>query len=492
MEEDANPELLDDLQVREEALAEESFELHLMEDEVPQIELLAQAADSVCQETKIVRLLEILERQYEGMQVLFFTEYKATQALVMSALMQRFGADCVTFINGDKRIDGVIDSKGATPRTLTMDRSMAADNFNAGKVRFLVSTEAAGEGIDLQESCHTLIHVYLPWNPMRLHQRVGRLNRYGQKHPVEVVTLRNPDTVESRIWDKLNAKIQNIMIAFGTAMDEPEDLLQLVLGMTSPSLFTELFSEASKVPKDSLSSWFDAKTKTFGGHGTLDTVKSLVGNSTRFDYQNLKDIPRKDLQDLQSFFEAMLQLNKRRIGRAGDGLSFKTPEEWLKDPGVRNRYEGLVFSREVKGREASLRIVGVGHRAFDQAIEQARQQSAMLTAIKGIDAPVAVFRVFDRITGKSGNVKQLVYAILSGGDEKELIVPKDWQVLDLANRLIVEKLPQEDGQVSPPPSEVAFFMDKAYEKLAKSLREGMPHLFEYPSVEPLTILWPAE
>lgn len=63
-----------------------------------------------------------------------------------------------------------------------------------------MSTEAAGEGIDLQESCHTLIHVDLPWNPMRLHQRVGRLNRYGQKHPVEVVTLRNPATVESRIW----------------------------------------------------------------------------------------------------------------------------------------------------------------------------------------------------------------------------------------------------------------------------------------------------
>lgn len=369
---------------------------------------------------------------------------------------------------------------------------MAADNFNAGKVRFLVSTEAAGEGIDLQESCHTLIHVDLPWNPMRLHQRVGRLNRYGQKHSVEVVTLRNPDTVESRIWEKLNAKIQNIMIAFGTAMDEPEDLLQLVLGMTSPSLFTELFSQASKVPKDSLSSWFDAKTKTFGGHGTLDTVKNLVGNSSRFDYQNLKDIPRKDLQDLQSFFEAMLQLNKRRIGREGDGLSFKTPDEWLKDPGVRNRYEGLVFSREVKGREASLRIVGVGHRAFDQAIEQARQQSAMLTAIKGIDAPVAVFRVFDRITGKSGNVKQLVYAILSGGDGKELIVLKDWQVLDLVNRLIVEKLPQEDGLIVPLPSDVAFFMDKAHEKLAKSLGEGMPHLFEYPSVEPLTILWPAE
>ncbi|MEG4911488.1 hypothetical protein [Microcoleus sp. B7-D4] len=63
---------------------------------------------------------------------------------------------------------------------------------------------------------------------MRLHQRVGRLNRYGQKHPVEVITLRNPDTVETRIWDKLNEKIENIMQSLEQVMSEPEDLLQLV------------------------------------------------------------------------------------------------------------------------------------------------------------------------------------------------------------------------------------------------------------------------
>ena len=44
----------------------------------------------------------------------------------------------------------------------------------------MISTEAGGEGIDLQENSYSLIHVDLPWNPMCLHQRVGRLNRYGQ------------------------------------------------------------------------------------------------------------------------------------------------------------------------------------------------------------------------------------------------------------------------------------------------------------------------
>lgn len=322
---------------------------------------------------------------------------------------------------------------------------------------------------------------------MRLHQRVGRLNRYGQKQPVNVFTLRNPDTVESRIWDKLNSKIQNIMLAFGKAMDEPEDLLQLVLGMTSPSLFTEIFSEASKVPRDSLSSWFDAKTKTFGGRDTLETVKSLVGNSARFDYQEIKDIPRKDLHDLQPFFEAMLLLNKRRIGREGDGISFKTPDEWLTDPGVRIRYEGLLFSRDVKGREASLRIVGVGHRAFDRAIEQARNQSALLTQIPGLRGPMVVFRVFDRVTGKSVAQKQIVYAVYGDNTGNTMELLKDWQLLDLTNKVIDERLAQPATFLRNM-EETDRFMQQSQTLLESHLASSKNLPFDYPSIEPVALL----
>src|SRR5207247_836954 len=149
------------------------------------------------------------------------TEYKATQSLLMSELIRRYGDGCVAFINGDSRADDVADRSGQV-RSMHQTREDAADRFNEGRVRFLISTEAGGEGIDLQERCHSLVHVDLPWNPMRLHQRVGRLNRYGQKARVDVITLRNPATVEARIWEKLNAKIEKIMLAFGDLMEEPE------------------------------------------------------------------------------------------------------------------------------------------------------------------------------------------------------------------------------------------------------------------------------
>jgi hypothetical protein len=219
-------------------------------------------------------------------------------------------------------------------------------------------------------------------------------------------------------------------------------------------------------------------------------VKSLVGGSSKFDYSNLAEIPRKDLQDLQPFFEAMLQINKRRIVRDNEGITFKTPDEWLKDPGVRIRYENLHFSRNVKGREASLRIVGVGHRAFDRAIEQARSQPALLALVHGLRGPMAVFRVFDRVTGKTGAQKQIVYAVQLIKATNQMALLKDWQALDIANKVIKERLTQLAN--FPHEMEAANgFMQKTQVFLESHLAANGSLPFDYPSIEPIAILFPA-
>ena len=100
---------------------------------------------------------------------------------------------------------------------------------------------------------------------------VGSLNRYGQTQPVEVVTVRNPSTVESRIWGKLEEKLVHIVKALGHAMDEPEDLMQMVLGMAGQSFFNELFSEGQRIDKSRFDQWFDAKAGTLGGRSALFT-----------------------------------------------------------------------------------------------------------------------------------------------------------------------------------------------------------------------------
>lgn len=485
-EDEVDQSLTDELQKQEETVAELSANLQLMEDEEPQLKILAEAAKAISTETKIATIIKVVEERFPHQQVLFFTEYKATQALLMSALLKRFGEGCVTFINGDNRIDEVLGANSEILR-FTEDRYTATENFNAGKVRFLVSTEAAGEGVDLQENCCTLIHVDLPWNPMRLHQRVGRLNRYGQQNPVEVVNLRNPNTVEALIWDRLNEKIERIMQAMGKGMDEPEDLMQLVLGMASPSMFNELFSEGVAIPKESLKDWFNKKTKTFGGKGAIQMVKDLVGHSEKFDYQELKCIPPKDLEDLQPFFENMLVLNKRRVSRQEDGLAFVTPDPWLQHIGVKRRYEGLVFSRFAKGRDAAVRVLGVGHKAFDQALNQARNSGTVLTMLNGIGGNVAFFNIRDRVTKQSGNIKQTLFAVQQDAvNASKHTLLKDWEVVEFLNYLLAsKKLGSDESQTIH--KNLQTFFSEAFQELESHLHcLDLP--FDFPEIIPLAIL----
>ncbi|MCK9341681.1 MAG: SNF2-related protein, partial [Synergistaceae bacterium] len=167
----------DEQSAREEKLASEAI-LNLLKDEEKWLKHLISAADRVQSETKIELIGDVLENEYKDRSVLMFTEYKATQSKVINLLIKRYGKDSVVFINGDEMLDD-LDYGDGVKRTARITRGEAADRFNEGTARFLVSTEAAGEGIDLQENCYSMIHIDLPWNPMRLHQRVGRLNRYG-------------------------------------------------------------------------------------------------------------------------------------------------------------------------------------------------------------------------------------------------------------------------------------------------------------------------
>jgi len=471
----------------EEQIAELSAQVVLMADEEPRLRELVTAADAVTSETKVGKILELLEGPFAGRPVLLFTEYKATQSLIMSRLMGRFGRECVTFINGDERAEDVSDGIGP-PQTLTESRERAAEQFNTGEVRFLVSTEAGGEGIDLQQNCHSLIHIDLPWNPMRLHQRVGRLNRYGQTRKVEVFTVRNPDTVEARIWDKLNAKIAQIMRALGRVMREPEDLLQLVLGMSSPPFFREVFTDAASVPPDSLRDWSDVKTARFGGQDVLDAVQALVGNCARFDFQQaLRQIPRLDLPDLKPFFKGMLSFNKRKVQDQADGLAFLTPDLWATLPGTKREYLGMIFERAGKDPQ---RVLGVGHRLIDQALAQACTSAASTAAVPDtlLEFPLYVYQVADRVTSGSGQGRSVAAAVEVRPEGYVLL--RDSEVIHRLNRILLAKDPRRFKDRPPvEPNVVRRDVEGASRWLADRLGElDLP--FQVPIVEMACLFLP--
>ena len=405
----------------------------LLNDELSHLTTLLEAAELVKEESKILRICEIIDSEFKDRSVLLFTEYKTTQSLIVSTLMKKFGKGSVGFINGDDYLTEVYLPAGEKTQ-LPSNREHTANSFNQGEIRFLVSTEAGGEGIDLQAKCHTLIHVDLPWNPMRLHQRVGRLNRYGQNHPVDVVTIRNPNTVETRIWEKLEDRLTSITMALSHAMDEPEDLMQMILGMADSNLYNELFSEGQIIPLERLDEWFDTKTRSLGGKSAIQAVNEMFGHCQSFDLTQLDDVPKADLPDLENFFYWSLHKNNRRPDRTDGFFSFETPEVWRNSPGVRRRYNDLKFHRQTLNAEKVDQIVGVGHQVFDQALAQAVDIDGGLTLLREVTCPLAVFSIQDALTSRSGHLRKIAVGV-SYGDDGNLSLLRDIHLLNQLNQI---------------------------------------------------------
>lgn len=147
--------------------------------------------------------------------VLIFTEYRTTQAYIRQALEKRFGKGSVELINGSM----------PHPK-----RREAISRFEED-VNFLVSTEAGGEGINLQRKCHIMVNYDLPWNPMRLVQRIGRLYRYGQKKRVVVFNLHSPDTADEQVMNLMYTRIEQVVDDLaGVSSEYNEQLRDDILG----------------------------------------------------------------------------------------------------------------------------------------------------------------------------------------------------------------------------------------------------------------------
>ena len=152
-------------------------------------------------ETKLVKLKELLTEQGvftdPKMKLLLFTEHKDTLDYLVSKL--RTWGLTVTQIHGGMKI-GDRDAPGS--------RIYAERQFKE-ECQVLVATEAAGEGINLQ-FCWFMINYDIPWNPVRLEQRMGRIHRYGQEKDCLIFNFVSTNTREGRVLQKLFDRIKQI------------------------------------------------------------------------------------------------------------------------------------------------------------------------------------------------------------------------------------------------------------------------------------------
>lgn len=204
-----------------------------LKDEKQEVQWLLELADKCVQQgidAKADALLEwitTLQREEDdpNLKVLIFTEFVPTQMMLAEFLKAR-GMSVVT-LNG----------------SLSMEERKEVQKSFAEDTRVLISTDAGGEGLNLQ-FCHVIINYDIPWNPMRLEQRIGRVDRIGQKKVVRALNLVFEDTVEHRVREVLEQKLNTILEEFG--VDKTSDVLD---SAQAGQLFDELYTGAINNPE---------------------------------------------------------------------------------------------------------------------------------------------------------------------------------------------------------------------------------------------------
>ncbi|AXG11983.1 helicase-related protein [Haloplanus rubicundus] len=180
--------------------------LHLLDQEIEELESFVDELAEIDQDPKIGQLIDDLnELDHEGHnRAIIFTQYADTMDFIRQSLVSIHGETVATYSGRGGEMYESDSGSWTHVGKERVKREFAADD---GRVDILVCTDSASEGLNLQE-CGALINYDLPWNPMRVEQRIGRIDRIGQRYDeVTILNYSYQDTVETDIYERLDARI---------------------------------------------------------------------------------------------------------------------------------------------------------------------------------------------------------------------------------------------------------------------------------------------
>lgn len=192
-----------------------------------------------------------------AMKAVVFTEFTQTQSMLLE-LLENAGIDAVA-INGQMGIH---------------ERAEVQAAFRE-RARVLVSTDAGGEGVNLQFA-HVVVNYDLPWSPSRIEQRIGRVDRIGQTRPVQAVNLAMEHSIDARVLEVLQTKLAVILSELGA--DKAGDILNSADRHADDMYLAAIAGEDLAVAGDAFES--ETRSETVEAATFLDLVDPAVGRPT--------------------------------------------------------------------------------------------------------------------------------------------------------------------------------------------------------------------
>jgi hypothetical protein len=353
---------------------------------------------------KIATLISDLERDVlpgAGEKAIIFTEYRDTLAALAEAL-RRHPRLATAFVE-------LTGGLSATQRKARIAR------FHDADCQILLATDAASEGLNLQRQCCRLYHFELPWNPNRLEQRNGRIDRHGQTRSPDIRYLFYPGSPEDRVLDRL---VQRVAQMHDDRVSTP-DILGIIEGSRLDEILVKLDSvEAGERESASLMRVFEERQREFA----YQIAPLLIGGPAGDHRLSLASATSADplSQDDPGFERHMLEAlhGARKPGPLPHTWKIGVPRH-LQGPGVNPHYPCVTFRRSIATQypAADVEFVHRLHPLFralaNHALEQltlapVRHGSAQRVAVRrhalAKAAPFALFTFLERHSHPQGRL----------------------------------------------------------------------------------------
>ena len=371
--------------------------LHLPEERLRIGELLGVFPSH--RETKMQKLLDglgTLWRQDQSEKIVIFATYLGTVNMIAREIEETFPGQGVVVLRG-----GDHGAKVAAERRFRQKDGP----------RVLVCTAAGREGINLQFA-RILFNFDLPWNPMDMEQRIGRIHRYGQNHTAQVYNLVLSDTIEGRIFLLLDEKLTEIARAVGKVDEEgnvAEDLRAQILGQLSERLnYDRLYQEALSDPElkrtqveleAALSNSREARQVVF------DLFQDLDGFSLD-DYKPFSDVS-SSLDRLVRFLAAAVVDRQQKLVKVDDA----TYDLVASDGSRRARF---TLSRDAATNQDDLELMGLDHPLVQEELGRWRSvppEEIGVAVSGGVSDPVLLSLWMVEAVGSNGERRVVIQPI---------------------------------------------------------------------------------
>lgn len=304
-------------------------------------------------ETKVLKLLEALEKiwqENEKERIVIFATYLGSVELIAECISTRFPDKGVVVLKG-----GDHDSKKAAENKFKKE--------NGPKI--MICTAAGREGINLQYA-RILFNFDLPWNPMDVEQRIGRIHRYGQKDTAQVYNLVLSDTIEGKIFLMLDEKLNQIAETLGHQDKEgnvTEDLRTQILGQLSERLkYNDLYSQALSDP-ELRRTCEELEVALQHARDAKNVVSSLFQDLSRFSLDDYKP-----LADISEVMNDLLTLYRSGMKKAGHTVSVYDDKCFLAD-----KKQLVTTDRQTALSDEKIDLLGLDYPPVEELLRKYKQ-----------------------------------------------------------------------------------------------------------------------